>query len=212
MNHAPLPAWRRQQRLGWFLLILFVATLIGLWLAAPVKALFREHVLKDIVYGEGVGFSPGFGALPELVRDRGGSEPVPLAPATPQRAPEYRDADWLRSQDSLNTTLQIAVLSEERSVVDFLSARADRDRFTYFSVPAADGAGHQFILVFGSFAGRAQAEDAASTLLDLPGQPLPRLWGVYQEMLAVAPPASEAAPVVTAPALPTLPAQVPPEP
>lgn len=205
MSRAPLPVWRRQQRLGYFLLLLFVATLIGLWLAAPVKALFREHVLKDIVYGEGMGFSPGFGGLPELVRDRGGSEPVPLAPATPQRAPEYRDADWLRSQDSLNTTLQVAVLSDERSVTDFLSGRADRDRFTYFSVPAADGSGRQFILVFGSFAGRAQAEDAASTLLDLPGQPLPRLWGVYQEML----PAPEASP---APVAPSLSAEAPPQP
>lgn len=194
MSHAPLPAWRRQQRLGYFLLLLFVATLIGLWLAAPVKALFREHVLKDIAYAEGMGFSPGFGALPELVRDRGGSEPVPLAPATPQHAAEYRDADWLRSQDSLNTTLQIAALSEESSVTAFLSGRADRDRFTYFSVPAADGSGRQYILVFGSFAGRAQAEDAATSLIDLPGQPLPRLWGVYQELLATPKPPPELAP------------------
>lgn len=180
------PAWRRQQRLGYTLLLLFVAALIGLWIAAPVKALFQEHVLKNIAYAEGTGFSPGFGALPELVQDRGGSTPVPLAAATPQRSAEYREASWLRSQDPLNTTLQIAVLSEERSVTDFLAKREDRDHFTYFNVPVigADGkAGEQFILTYGNFAGRGQAEEVGVTLTDLPGQPMPRLWGVYQEML-----------------------------
>ena len=171
----------RQQRLGAFMLAGFFFGMLGLSAATPVRNLIDEHVLNNVVYAEGLGFSEGFGALPTLVKDRGGSEPVPFTAQAPLRTAEYRDADWLRTQDAAGSTLQIASFGDEKGAVDFLATRPDRAQFVYFSLP--DGAEVRYVVTYGSFASRAQAEEVAATLGDLPGQPLPRLWGIYLEQL-----------------------------
>ena len=116
---------KSQQRLGNALLLAFVAGVVGLWLSAPVKALFAEHVLANVGYGE-AGFSDSFGALPVLVKDNGGAQPVPIEAAAPQRIAQYRDKDWLMTQDATSYTLQVAVFADERRIGDLLSARRAR--------------------------------------------------------------------------------------
>lgn len=181
---------KAQQRLGNAMLLIFVAGVVGLWLRAPVKALFQEHLLANVGFGE-AGFTDSFGALPELVKDNGGAQPVPIEPSAPQRIAQYRDKDWLMSQEATAYTLQIGVFSDERRIGDLLSGRSDKDEFHYIVLPAqtdvADGSttGPRFVLTYGQFASRQQAEEVAVALQGLPSS-LPRAWANLQNELAVA--------------------------
>lgn len=200
------PLWLKQQRLGFAFLVAFVAALLSIWAAAPIKALIDEHVLGNIAYQNEDGFAAGFGALPELVKDQGGSQPVPIIPDEPLRSPEYRDANWVMTQDSSALTLQVAVLSSERAVANFLGAHADREQFNYFMLPAVvsaqTAASHlsslfadapkvpapaRYIITYGNFVAHNQAEEVASALRGLPSSPLIRLWSTYQDSLKAAP-------------------------
>lgn len=175
---------KSQQRLGNAMLLIFVAGVVGLWLQAPVKALFEEHLLVNVGYGE-AGFSDSFGALPELVKDNGGAQPVPIEASAPQRIAQYRDKDWLMSQEATAFTLQIGVFSDERRIGDLLYGRKDKDQFHYVALPAqtdiADGSstGPRYLLTYGQFASRQQAEDIAAVLQGLPAS-LPRAWANLQ--------------------------------
>lgn len=176
---------KSQQRLGNAFLLIFLAGVIGLWASAPVKALFAEHVLANVGYGE-AGFSDSFGALPELVKDNGGAQPVPIEAAARQRIAQYRDKDWLLAQDATSYTLQIGVFSDERRIGDLLTARSDKDQFHYVVMPLvsdspeATGPALRYVLTFGQFATRQQAEEVAAALVGLPSQPLPRAWAHIQ--------------------------------
>lgn len=175
---------KSQQRLGNAMLLVFVAGVVGLWLQAPVKALFEEHLLANVGFGE-AGFSDSFGALPELVKDNGGAQPVPIEASAPQRIAQYRDKGWLMSQEATAFTLQIGVFSDERRIGDLLSGRNDKDQFHYVVLPAAtdvaDGSstGPRFVLTYGQFASRQQAEEVAAALQGLPAS-LPRAWANLQ--------------------------------
>lgn len=195
---------KSQQRLGNALLLAFLAGVIGLWLSAPVKALFAEHVLANVGYGE-AGFSDSFGALPELVKDNGGARPVPIEAATPQRIAQYRDKDWLMAQDATSHTLQVGVFSDERRIGDLLSARADKDQFHYVvlplvsELPDASVPTLRYVLTYGQFATRQQADEVAATLEGLPSQPLPRAWAhIQNEALAAFAAQAAAAPAPAA--------------
>jgi hypothetical protein len=175
---------KSQQRLGNALLVLFVLGVLGLWLQTPVKALFQERILANVGFGE-AGFSDSFGALPSLVKDNGGAQPVPIEASAPQRIAQYRDKAWLLSQDAAGFTLQIAVFGDERRIGDLLSSRSDKDQFHYVVLPAAvdaaDGSssGPRYVLTYGQFASRQQAEEVAAALTGLPGK-MPRAWGSLQ--------------------------------
>jgi len=199
---------KSQQRLGNAFLLVFVAGVVGLWLSAPVKALFAEHVLANVGYGE-AGFSDSFGALPELVKDNGGAQPVPIEAAAPQRIAQYRDKDWLLAQDATTYTLQVAVLSDERRIGDLISARSDKDQFHYIVLPEvteASSSGLRYVVTYGQFATRQQADDVAATLEGLPSVPLPRAWAHIQTEALAAFAAQAAAAPVTAPGEPADPA------
>jgi len=193
---------KSQQRLGNIMLLIFVAGVVGLWLRAPVKALFQEHLLANVGFGE-AGFSDSFGALPELVKDNGGTQPVPIESSAPQRIAQYRDKDWLMSQETTAYTLQVGVFSDERRIGDLLSGRSDKDEFHYIVLPAqtdvADGSssGPRFVLTYGQFASRQQAEEVAVTLQGLPSS-LPRAWAGLQNEVAAAL-AAQAASAATSP-------------
>lgn len=180
---------KSQQRLGNALLLAFVAGVVGLWLSAPVKALFAEHVLANVGYGE-AGFSDSFGALPVLVKDNGGAQPVPIEAAAPQRIAQYRDKDWLMTQDATSYTLQVAVFADERRIGDLLSARSDKDQFHYVVLPLvptvdAPTPGLRYLVTYGQFATRQQADEVAAALEGLPSMPLPRAWAhIQNEALA----------------------------
>ena len=180
---------KSQQRLGNALLLAFLAGVVGLWLSAPVKALFAEHVLANVGFGE-AGFSDSFGALPELVKDNGGAQPVPIEAAAPQRIAQYRDKDWLMTQDATSYTLQVAVFGDERRIGDLLSARSDKDQFHYVVLPVvptedAPTPRLRYVLTYGQFATRQQADEVAAALEGLPSQPLPRAWAnIQNEALA----------------------------
>lgn len=175
---------KSQQRLGNAMLLIFVVGVVGLWLRAPVKALFQEHLLANVGFGE-AGFTDSFGALPELVKDNGGAQPVPIEASAPQRIAQYRDKNWLMTQEATSYTLQIGVFSDERRIGDLLSGRGDKDEFHYVVLPpqtdAADGTstGPRFLLTYGQFASRQQAEEVAAALQGLPSS-LPRAWANLQ--------------------------------
>ena len=175
---------KSQQRMGNALLLLFVLGVLGLWLQAPVKSLFQEQLLANVGFGE-AGFSESFGALPELVKDNGGAQPVPIEASAPQRIAQYRDKAWLLAQDASAFTLQIAVMSDERRIGDLLSGRIDKDQFHYVVLPPAPdsadaaSAGLRYVLTYGQFATRQQAEEVAAALTGLPGK-LPRAWESLQ--------------------------------
>ncbi|MES3040167.1 MAG: hypothetical protein V4730_03300 [Pseudomonadota bacterium] len=175
---------KSQQRLGNALLLMFVAGVGGLWLQAPVKALFEEHLLANVGFGE-AGFSDSFGALPELVKDNGGAQPVPIEASAPQRIAQYRDKAWLMAQSATAYTLQVGVFSDERRIGDLLSGRGDKDEFHYVVLPSqtnvADGTstGPRFVLTYGQFGSRLQAEEIAAALQGLPSS-LPRAWANLQ--------------------------------
>lgn len=219
------PVWVKEQRIGYAFLLAFIAALLGIWAAAPIQALISEHVLGNIGYQNEEGFSPGFGAFPELVKDQGGAQPVPIEPDAPLRSAQYHDLNWVSSQDATAITLQVAVLSSERAVADFLAARADRDQFAYFVLPPAGSAvpsatasvpvpvyeagtaasapaPSRYIVTYGNFAARNQADDVAASLRGLPSAPLARPWSVYQadaKAAQAAPPAPAAAPPAPTP-------------
>jgi len=196
---------KSQQRLGNALLLVFVAGVGGLWLQAPVKALFEEHLLANVGFGE-AGFSDSFGALPELVKDNGGAQPVPIEASAPQRIAQYRDKAWLMSQDATAFTLQIGVFSDERRIGDLLSGRGDKDQFHYVVLPSqtdvADGTstGPRFVLTYGQFTSRQQAEEIAAALQGLPSS-LPRAWANLQNEAEAAFAAQAAADTAAPPVL-----------
>lgn len=175
---------KSQQRLGNALLLLFVLGVLGLWLQAPVKALFQEKLLANVGFGE-AGFSDSFGALPTLVKDNGGAQPVPIEASAPQRIAQYRDKAWLMSQDGASYTLQIATLSDERRIGDLISGRVDSKEFHYVVLPPLPSSaedpstGLRYVLTYGQFATRQQAEEVAAALTGLPGK-MPRSWASLQ--------------------------------
>lgn len=186
MRDATRTPAQRQQRLGWQSIAAFGVGTLMLWLASPVKQLVSEHLMPHIAYqAADQGFSAGFGALPTLVKDGGGAQPVPF-PQVVAHAPEYREADWVQARPAERWTLQVAVLTDEQSVLSFLSGRTDRDYFRYFRLPGAGGG--RFVLVTGEYASRAEAE-AAVVEFSLSGVPLPRTWSVYQDGVRAAVPA-----------------------
>lgn len=196
---------KSQQRLGNALLLVFLVGVVGLWLRAPVKALFEEHLLANVGFGE-AGFSDSFGALPELVKDNGGAQPVPIEASAPQRIAQYRDKAWLMAQSATAYTLQIGVFSDERRIGDLLSGRGDKDEFHYVMLPpqtdVADGTstGPRFVLTYGQFASRQQAEEVAAALQGLPAL-LPRAWANLQNEAEAAFAAQAAADAAVPPVL-----------
>lgn len=186
--------WRTQQNFGKALVMAFAAAIALLWLITPVRNLITEKLLGNIALSRENGFDERFGAFPELVKDQGGSTPVPLEADTPLRLPQYRGLAWLQSQDAKAYTLQVMSLSDERAVGNFLSTRQDRDQFVYFKLPElpdpampdAPGA-VRFVISYGNFATRGEAEEVAAALAGLSGGVLPRTWGSYQAIYAAMP-------------------------
>lgn len=203
--------WRTQQNFGKGLLIAFAAAVVVLWLIAPMRNLITEKLLGNIALSREDGFDERFGAFPELVKDQGGSQPVPPVPTAPLRLPQYRGEAWLRSQAAGAYTLQVMSLSDERAVGNFLSARNDRDQFVYYKVPELPDPAlpeaevvMRFVISYGNFATRGEAEEVAAALVatGLPGGVLLRTWGSYQAIYNALP---EPVPVPVQP-----PADVPP--
>jgi len=210
--------WQTQRKLGKGLLIAFVAVVALLWLITPVRTLITEKLLGNIVLSGENGFDERFGGFTELVKDRGGSQPVPLQPDAPLRLPQYRGVAWLRMQDAKAWTLQVMSLSDERAVGNFLSARNDRDQFVYFKLPELpdpalpDGpVNMRYVIAYGGFATREEAVEVAAALTGLPGAAMPRTWGSYQAIYA-AMPEPRPVPVVTPPAEPPAGTSVLPDP
>lgn len=190
--------WRNQRFLGQLLLLAFVVSVLLLWALTPVNGGLPERLLGNIALSREEGLDAGFGAFPELVKDQGGSRPVPLEGDAPLRSPEYRGVAWLGQQDARAYTLQVAVFSDERSVGNLLGARGDREQFTYFQVPdvpdpalqdeSSEPVHMRYVVTYGSFPSREQAEEVAAALRGLPGRALPRQWGGYQAAHAALPP------------------------
>lgn len=192
-----------QIRLARALLLLFVAGLVLAWGLSPSRSVITERLLGNIALSQESGFDASFGAFPELVKDNGGAVPVPPEPTAPLRTPEYRGLAWLNSQPADGYTLQVAMMTHERAVGEFLFMRPDRDRFIYFKVPvmpdpAETGSEvvYRYAVCYGQFASREEALNVAAAIPNLPGQALTRSWKHYQEQHAALP---EPVPVIVTP-------------
>lgn len=100
------------------------------------------------------------------------AEPAPVAAAAPPVAPapakpaerkpgkpisEGGDYDWIMAQPPNNFTLQVMVLSDKAAVTRFLKKYADyRDALTYY--PINKGEQEKYVLIYGSFATAAEAQ------------------------------------------------------
>ncbi|WP_445371861.1 AAA family ATPase [Methylomonas sp. HW2-6] len=95
--------------------------------------------------------------------------PAPATPATPaaplkpaERKPgkpisDGGDYDWIMAQPPNNFTLQVMVLSDKTAVTRFLKKYADyRDALTYY--PINKGEQEKYVLIYGSFATAAEAQ------------------------------------------------------
>lgn len=89
--------------------------------------------------------------------------PTPPAPVKPaERKPgkpisDGGDYDWIMAQPPNNFTLQVMVLSDKAAVTRFLKKYADyRDALTYY--PINKGEQEKYVLIYGSFATAAEAQ------------------------------------------------------
>lgn len=139
-------------------------------------------------------FPPGFGQLAGLVPS--GSSYVPMGGAlpVPERAPEFRDDAWVRSQEPSSYTIQVMAARDEAAVQRYLAGREDRSRFSYFRFPQQGG--NWFVITTGSFPSHELAASVAdSTDFGVPElRPFPRRMGAYQEALESAAEAPASAP------------------
>lgn len=204
-----MESWRMQQRLAKGLLISFALLLLLVWALTPNKAQISETLLGNIALSRESGFDASFGAFPELVKDQGGSRPVPPEIDAPLRQPEYRGMAWVNRQVRTAWTLQAGVFSGERQVGNFLSTRSDREQFTYFSLPDLPDPAQpeqpvtwRYVVTYGSFDSRSQAEEVAAVLsgTGLSGGLLLRNWSSYQALYAALPPPVPVSAVPAAPA------------
>lgn len=94
---------RFQARMGYALIAVFAVGLVMVNARAPEPVEMNETVLGNIVRDSQTEFKAGFGGFPNLVPDRGGEPPQPLAAVTSQRGAHYRSEAWLLAQPITGT-------------------------------------------------------------------------------------------------------------
>ena len=151
-------------------------------------------------------FPANFGRLDDLVPFAGGIAPVAMEVTPLEHGPEFRDADWVGTQNPDAYTLQVLAAHEEEAVKRFLAGREDRARFVYFINPQ-DGV-IWYVVTTGIFATREQAMGVADSQdFGLATRPFPKRVGVYQEAVAAA--ANSAGAVAEPTTAPAVPARTP---
>jgi len=193
---------RMQLKLAMIFSVAFVLLLILLALSAPTPQHFKERVLVGLMQADSNLLDADFGGFPDLVKDTGGSQPVPYSPDWLPH-PQFRGSSWLLARSPTAYTLQVGVFSSQDGIKKLLSERTDSDRFAYIYVrdPAyreepsmpivVDGElvpdvqpepPKRYILTFGEFESVADAQSAAEALMGLSGRPVVRSWDLLQAL------------------------------
>lgn len=121
---------------------------------------------------------------PPATRSTVASRPVP---ASAPVAPGARDASWILSQPAARYTLQLVSLSSPTRVREFIDLQSDKSRFATYRLQRNGQLFH--VVVYGSFASKAEADTAAARLPPSAGgvQPWIRTFGQVQESVRSTP-------------------------
>jgi len=154
---------------------------------------------------QGRHFDPTFGSLAALV-PQGGSAPVlqsaaaMVGSAVPVEAhgKQFHDLAWLQQQGNDSYTLQVLAARSEDAVRQFIAGQKDPDQYGYFQ--SVEDGQPWFIVVYGSYGSRVQAEGTVPSLADLgfPTRPFAKAFSAYVSDIT-APAAQPAAVIVSAP-------------
>jgi hypothetical protein len=90
------------------------------------------------------------------------------------------NVEWIRSRNPAHFTLQLAAMSSEQAVKEFISKQSQSGSFAYYRKKQKGR--HLYIAIYGSFADRTGAEKAA--VLFVPLKPWIRDFGSIQEIMS----------------------------
>lgn len=181
--------WRRSPLLVWssavsfFFLLTFVLILIPSQKGSKILESAKIIQLKN---KETTALPADFGSLGDLVPFSGGIEPMSadMRLGLEEHTPEFRGADWLRSQSTDQFTIQIMAARELDSIKNFLDERPDRGQYTYFQSQREDGL--WYVLVTGKYNSLEQARGVAESLeIGTQNHPYPVAFQVYQATIPV---------------------------
>jgi DamX protein len=112
------------------------------------------------------------------------SRPAPAAAAPVSGG---RDAGWILGQSAARYTLQLVSLSSPTRVREFIDLQSDKSRFATYRLQRNGQLFH--VVVYGSFASKAEAETAAARLPPSAGavEPWIRTFGQVQESVRSTP-------------------------
>jgi septal ring-binding cell division protein DamX len=123
-------------------------------------------------------------APPPVTRPSVASRPAPAAAAPVSGG---RDAGWILGQSAARYTLQLVSLSSPTRVREFIDLQSDKSRFATYRLQRNGQLFH--VVVYGSFASKAEAETAAARLPPSAGavEPWIRTFGQVQESVRSTP-------------------------
>jgi len=99
---------------------------------------------------------------------------------TPKQSQRINNVEWIRSRNPQHFTLQLAAMSSEQAVKEFIKQQSQAGSFAYYRKKQR---GRDFyVAIYGSFANRADAEKAAARFAQL--KPWMRDFGSIQEIMS----------------------------
>ena len=109
-------------------------------------------------------------------RKQSGSKQV----ATPKQSQRIENVGWIRDRNPKHFTLQLAAMSGEQAVKEFIKQQSQAGSFAYYRKKQK---GRNFyVVIYGSFANRADAEKAAARFAQL--RPWIRDFGSIQKIMS----------------------------
>jgi len=109
-------------------------------------------------------------------RKQSGSKQV----ATPKQSQRIENVGWIRGRNPKHFTLQLAAMSGEQAVKEFIKQQSQAGSFAYYRKKQK---GRNFyVVIYGSFANRADAEKAAARFAQL--RPWIRDFGSIQKIMS----------------------------
>lgn len=180
-------SWRRSPLLVWASLICLFFFLACVLVLIPAqkgnKSLLSAKIIQ-LKSKETTELPADFGSLGDLVPFSGGIDPMSadMRLGLEEHTPEFRGADWLRSQPAEQFTIQVMAARDLDSIKKFLEGREDRNRFSYFQSQRDDGL--WYVLVTGNYSSLELARGVADSMeFNLVGRPFPKSFQVFQDSI-----------------------------
>ena len=134
---------------------------------------------KELAVAQCFGGQASSSMAPELQKHKGqklsGSKQVSAA----KQSQRVENIEWIRGRNPQHFTLQLAAMSSEQAVKEFIKQQFKAGSFAYYRKKQK---GRDFyIAIYGSFADRADAEKAAARFAQL--KPWIRNFGSIQEIM-----------------------------